>query len=183
MATTIEKHIIDHYDFIGITERMDESLAVMTLLWDLDASDVIVLSSKRSGGYDAGGGTGNQKRQRERKCTKIQKATRTRAIDAFFGSRAYQDGNADLLLYYAVNQSLDLTIQDIGETKVEQRVKQIQQLQKIAEAKCLDSAYFPCSANGTLQLELASQSCYVQDAGCGHQCVHEELRRYQHMSE
>ena len=47
---------------------MNESLAAMILLWKLNVADVIVLSAKRSGGYDDGGYKG--------KCTKIQKPSR-----------------------------------------------------------------------------------------------------------
>jgi hypothetical protein len=171
VAQTIQRYILNHYDFIGVTERMEESLAVLTVLWGLDVADVIVLPAKRSGGYDAGGGTN----KRKPKCTKIQKAVRTPALEAFFKSTVYQSGHADYLLYHAAVASLDRTIEELGASRVHERVWKIRQLQQLAELKCSDRAYFPCSRNGTLQLALANQSCYVQDAGCGHECVDEVL--------
>ena len=41
----IREKIFMQYDFIGVTERMAESLAVMTLLWDLQPSDIVVLNA------------------------------------------------------------------------------------------------------------------------------------------
>jgi hypothetical protein len=44
----------DH-DFIGIAERLDESLVVLTMLLGVPLGDVLHLDSKRSGGYYDGG--------------------------------------------------------------------------------------------------------------------------------
>jgi hypothetical protein len=38
--------VLQNYDFLGVTECMAESHAVMVLLWDLQPHDVVVLSSK-----------------------------------------------------------------------------------------------------------------------------------------
>ncbi len=46
--------ILKDYDFIGITERMDETLVVLSLLLDLPLSDVLYLKAKGSGGFDDG---------------------------------------------------------------------------------------------------------------------------------
>jgi hypothetical protein len=44
-----QEYIMDSYDFIGLTERKDESLAVMKLLWNLEDKYLIVLSAERWG--------------------------------------------------------------------------------------------------------------------------------------
>ncbi len=57
LSTSLRTKLFEKYDFIGLVERMMESLAILTLLWDLDPTDVIVLSSKHANGdgYDGGG--------------------------------------------------------------------------------------------------------------------------------
>jgi hypothetical protein len=162
-AKVMHRQLFQYYDFIGITERMDESLAVMTLLWDLRPPEVIVLSSKQAGGYDGGGS--------KHKCTKIEKAVVTRVVEAYLKSNNYTDGNADLLLYYAAVLSLDMTIQALGTDVVRKRASEIHGLRELADTKCADHAIYPCSAHGKLQLEAAKESCYVQDAGCAYKCV------------
>jgi hypothetical protein len=83
--------ILKHYDFVGLTERMTESLAVMTLLWDLDPTDVIVFAAKQSGSYDTGGW--------RNRCIMTQKAFLTEENRNFLLSPNYVTGHADFLLY------------------------------------------------------------------------------------
>jgi hypothetical protein len=142
----------------------------MVHLWNLSPTDVIVLSSKRSGGYDDGGGGNNE-------CVVIPPPT----LELTVGLRRYfqtqhQVWNADYLLYHAVNRSLDRTIEMIGRDRIEETVRLIRHLQTIAEARCYGEAVFPCSPIGTFQPDLAATSCYVQDAGCGHDCVQRVLQ-------
>lgn len=159
----MKDEIFVNYDFIGLTERMTESLAVMVLLWDLQPEDVIVLNSKRSGGFDDGGGHNHT-------CTVIPKAVMTPELEEYFEYR-HSLWNADVLLYHAANASLEMTIDSLGRDRVQNMAQTIERLQNIAQEKCLDEAKFPCSPDGVYQPKLAEQSCYVQDAGCGHECV------------
>jgi len=61
----------------------------------------------------------------------------------------------------------------LGVSKVKERTMLLNRLQKIAELHCQhdEQTKYPCSSKGIYQGELSSKSCYVQDAGCGHQCV------------
>jgi hypothetical protein len=170
----IQVGILDNYDFLGVTERMEESLACLVILFQLHPGDVIVLPSKRSGGYDDAG--------HNQTCTRIPKAIRTPAVEHYL-SHKFVQYNADVLLYHVVNASLDRTIAAIGLTKVQEMVQEIQYLQRLAEQRCQDVAHFPCSENGTLQLTLSEQSCYVQDAGCGHACVDAVMEKYRRHEE
>jgi hypothetical protein len=163
----LKQSLMENYDFLGLTERMEESLAVMVLLWGLELSDVIVLSSKRSGGYDAGG--------RHKRCTKIPKAVTTPAIEEYL-STEHPIENVDYLLYHVANESLDLTIQSLGVEKVQKMVESIQELRKVVDENCQTDAMFPCSLEGVYQPDAAKSSCYVQDAGCGHKCVDHVLQ-------
>jgi hypothetical protein len=162
----IQHSIIDWYDFLGVVERMDESLACLTLLWKLPATDVIVLSAKRSGGYDDAGGGGDNNKT----CVKIPNKFITPAVQEYLNTKHILF-NADILLYHAVNRSLDLTIKSLGHARVAERVQEIRYLQHLAEEHCRKEAYFPCSETGELQLELAANNCHVQDAACGYECV------------
>jgi Sulfotransferase family len=52
MVISYTNEIYQHYDFIGITERMDESAVVLMMLLNLTIADILYLSTKSSGGYD-----------------------------------------------------------------------------------------------------------------------------------
>jgi hypothetical protein len=164
----LNREIFQNYDFIGLTERMNESLACMVLLWNLRPQDVIVLNAKRSGGYDDGGG-GNA-------CTKIPKVPSP--LDPFlrdYLTNRHPIMNADMLLYHAAIASLEMTMDALGRDKVLRMSQYIERLQQIAQRECEHEAYFPCSPEGVFQPTLAKQSCYVQDSGCGYECIHRVL--------
>ena len=165
----LNRAIFQNFDFIGLTERMNESLACMVLLWNLHPQDVIVLNAKRSGGYDDGGGEGHA-------CTKIPKVPSPLdpTLQEYFTKR-HPMLNADMLLYHAANASLELTMDVLGRDKVYRMTQYIEQLQQIAQRECEDQAYFPCSPEGVYQPTLSQQSCYVQDSGCGYECIHRVL--------
>lgn len=169
----LDRHILDQYDFIGLTERMTESLAVMTLLWDLDPKDVIVLSAKQSHhnqSYDAGGN--------RHRCHKLQAPTADNlpvALSNYLNSSDYERGHADFLLYHEVQAKLDHTIQGLGASLVQDRAARIGHLQAWAEQVCRPTAIFPCSETGVYQGLKAQANCYVQDAGCGYPCVDQLL--------
>jgi hypothetical protein len=166
----MQEKIMDEYDFIGVTERMDESLAVMVLLWNLEPSDVVVLSAKKAGGYDDAGSTGQ--------CSKIVRPQPPSPVLRHYWSNEHPLDNADFLLWDAVNLSLDRTILRLGVERVQKVIRDIQSLGRLAENHCQAKAHFPCSDTGQPQLKLAEQSCYVQDAGCGHKCVDNVMEDY-----
>jgi hypothetical protein len=165
---TIKEEIFDVFDFIALVERMDESLVVMKLLFDLDDKDMIVLSAKTSGGYDGGG---------YHKCWLIQTSFTTPEVDEYLATDFKVD-NADYLMYAAANRSLDLTIDALGRKRVEEGVRKHRVLQKLAEEQCLAQAVFPCSANGTKNGRLSKLDCYGQDSGCGYPCVDRVIQEY-----
>lgn len=166
----IEKDIMNTYDFIGVTERFDESLAVMVLLWNLEPTDVIVLSAKQSGGYDDAGETGV--------CNKIVRPPpSSRRLEDYWSNEHAVD-NADFLLWEVANRSLDRTIEKLGVARVAATVDEIRSLRQLAETWCTDQAHFPCNYRGETQFQLSSKSCYVQDAGCGHKCVDKVMAEY-----
>ena len=171
----IQQSIFQNYDFIGIVERMTESLAVLTLLWDLEPADVIVMSAKRSGGFDA-----------MQQCFPIPTLKQAllnnqpelSQLYHYFQSPSYRKDNPDLYLYHAAEIKLNSTIQALGVDRVHQRTMLIQKLQALVQDQCQNEAIFPCSASGQPQHALAKSNCYVQDAGCGFACIDRVLQEH-----
>lgn len=164
----IHRYVLEPFHFIGVLERKLESLAVLKLLWGLQSSDLIVLDSKKSGGYDDGRFNGT--------CIRIQ--SQPMSISELlqqYMDESFPQGNIDYMLYKMVNQTLDKTIQRLGVHQVNVEVEKLKSLQWLVEQKCQPRAIFPCSVNGTLQWEAASKNCYWTDSGCGFACVDEVL--------
>jgi hypothetical protein len=160
----IRQQVMTAYDFIGLVERKDESLAVLTLLWDLKPHDLIVLKAKQSGGYDDG--------RFNATCTKIRTPSGNGSdyIRDYLTTEFPRD-NQDYALYAVVSRSLDKTIHFLGQDRVQEQVKRLRALQDLAEQECQALAVYPCAANGTRQLEAAAKNCYWSDCGCGYRCV------------
>ena len=169
----LDLFVMKRYDFIGLVERMDESLAVMKLLWNLTIADLIVLSAKQSGSYDDG--------RYQNRCVRITKPNEyfsrgpkekklfNRIQD--YVQKGFRHNNLDYPLYSEINARLDVTIQMLGRDKVERTIQDIRYLRRKAETECRNEAVFPCSSNGTNQWELSAKNCYWYDSGCGYQCV------------
>jgi hypothetical protein len=169
-AGTVKKYVLDFYDFVAVVERMEESLVVMKILFDLEFRDVIVLSAKQSGGYDFGG--------LDNACVKIPKALTTPEVDKYLTHNFTKD-NYDFILYAAANRSLDLTIDELGRRRVETEVREYRMLMKSVEQHCRSKAVFPCSAEGRWQRKASLTSCFAQDSGCGNKCVQQILTKHE----
>jgi hypothetical protein len=156
----IRINVFEHYHFIAITERMDESLVVMKMLWGLSDRDIIVMSTKRSGGYDNYRG----------KCVTIHPSFTTPQVDDYIRTNFTKD-NHDYLLYAAVNESLDLTIAALGKLRFAEELERYLGLKKIADDACSDKTHFPCTSTGKLQVNVAARNCLFGDNACGYRCV------------
>ena len=160
------KDIIQEMDFIAVSERMDESLVVFRLLNGFKPKDMIVLSSKKHGGYDGG---------RNGACNKIVSSFTPPVVEEYL-STSFEEDNDDFVLYAAANASLDKTIDMLGRDLVEKEVRRHRYLQTVANKYCQESAKFPCSDEGVHQLKLSRESCFERDWGCGYKCVHKVLK-------
>lgn len=155
--------IFNEYNFIGITERMDESAVAIMMLLNLKIGDILYLSSKKHGGYDDGGGMG---------CKLIQPSFMTPTIQEFFNSHEWNElVKYDLMLYKAAYKSLDLTIESLGKEKFNENLKKFKEALKYAEEKCLESTIFPCD-HGYFHQHNATD-CLWNDSGCGTTCLDE----------
>lgn len=157
--------ILNDYDFIAITERLDESLVVLQLLLNLSTADILYLSAKHNGHFDDGAG--------KKKCFYIWPSFVTPSMQTYFASPQWQDDiQYDMALYQAANRSLDLTIEAIGRQKFEKQLQRFQMAQSAAKQNCLPTAIFPCSEGGQWRPHNTT-NCLWNDSGCGNDCLDE----------
>lgn len=160
------QHVIHSYDFIAVVERMAESLVVMSMILKVPLADLIVLSAKADD-YDDG--------MSAKGCVKLTRAWRTPKVDEYLAGEFLQD-NYDMILYQAVNLSLDLTIDALGRDLVMSRVSEYYELVEKNKRECAHHAIFPCPLTLPNHTRLSRQDCYHADSGCGHRCTDKALR-------
>ena len=168
MPITTANQILEEYDFIGITERMDESAVVLMMLLDLPMSDVLFLSAKGHGGYDDGGVGGGA----QHVCTYIWPSFVSPGMRTFFDTNSTWQSMVkyDVEFYKAANASLDLTINALGRDLFESNLVKFREAQEEAQEKCLPTTVFPCDLAGHWH---EHTDCIWNDSGCGVKCLDE----------
>ena len=162
---TAANHVLRTYNFIGVTERLDESLVVLMMLLRLKMADILFLSAKTKGGYDDAGGRDG------RTCTYIWPSFVTPGMDEFLQGPEWRDAvRYDALFYEAVNRSLDLTIDALGRPTFDDQLRRYRHAQQVAHTKCTPQTVFPCDTGGTYH---AATDCIWNDSGCGATCLDE----------
>jgi len=175
---SIVREILDQYDFVGVLERWDESLATLQVLLGLETQDMLYIKSRTS---TAKGGASFHplekydpiSRKTTKECIPLRKPwDEVVTLDwkkylhrPFMYDEVFE---ADVLLYRAINASLDATIESLGRDKVQEAVRKLQRAQQKVDGQCASQAVFPCSAAGNLQ---ETTDCFVNDVGCGSQCL------------
>lgn len=179
------KDILESYDFLGVVERWDESLAVLQLLLGLETRDMLYLPTPRAT-KKSGGGGGGEKDDNDslyssdtdyyehwnKQCRPIPATKVYLDMKQWFYSEEFEAfTEADVLVYRAVNRSLDLTIKSLGAEKVDRAVRQLQWANARAQELCTNVRY-PCSSDGQTQQE---NDCLLPDVGigCGYSCLDE----------
>jgi hypothetical protein len=158
----VANDILQSYNFVGITERMDESYVALAMLLRLPLSDVMYLRAKTSGGYDDGA---------SRRCTYIQPSFVSDGMQSFFEGDEWQSKiRNDLSLYRAANQSLDLTIERLGRSSFERNLRLFREAQEAANDRCLETTVFPCDRHGNF-FPPNKTDCVFSDYGCGFECL------------
>ena len=156
--------LLTSYDFLGVSERMDESLVVLQLLLGLETQDILYLSgTKTSGSYEFVPG--------QQKCVLIQKYKNqiTPEMKEWFYSEDFEYFlQADVMVYQAVNASLDKTIVELGRDRVDRALKRFQWAQRLAQDTCGAVTKFPCTAQGVRE---PVTDCLQQDVACGYKCL------------
>ena len=180
--------ILDEYDFIGVLERMDESLATLQLLLGLETQDMLYLTSRKSSTSKSGGGgsAGNivdgafyttQTNPKTGKTTCIKLHSKPDGSSLLLPYKEFlhqpylfeEVFEADVYLYKAINKSLDATIESLGRDKVDHAVKRLMWGQKQVEERCSKTVTFPCS--GGEGPPIRSADCIIDDVGCGYRCL------------
>lgn len=161
MYQTFVKELIDGHDFLGVMERFDESLAVLQLLLGLETQDMLYLSAKTHGTYE----------RYSHKCVKIQPTEVTQLMKEYVYTTSFEAFvEGDVLVYQAINKSLDMTIEQLGAEKVESTVKRLQWAQQLAQERCNTVVKFPCSDDGNI---VEPNDCLMGDVACGYECLDE----------
>ena len=169
---------LQSFTMVLVAERMDESLVVLALLLGIDVSLVLVQASKVSGAnyyYDK-----PLPREKLAKgvCRSILKAQRFAKVEALLESDSWRAMNyGDYLLHAIAKQSLQRTIESI-QPEFDKALLRYRTLQDLVQAQCANDTHYPCSDKGVPQPELAKESCYVEDAGCGYKCVDRVVQEY-----
>jgi Galactose-3-O-sulfotransferase len=156
--------VLKEYDFVGVTERLDESLVVLMLLLRLPMADVLYYSSKvHSGLFARGPGT---------PCIYLQPSTVTKEMESFFASDVWNDKvRSDRALYRAVHRSLDLTMDALGRNRVEAQLARFRHAQARVRERCQGKVQMPCDREGDTALPVEETGCLVGDVGCGMDCL------------
>jgi len=160
-AELIEQ-ILNEYSFIGVTERMDESVVVLSMLLGVPLGDILYLTAKGKGGYDGGA---------EGKCTYIWPSFMTPGMEEFLDGAVWKHISYwDELLYEVVNRSLDLTIDRLGRDKVAANLETFLRAKDAAIEQCVGEHTFPCSTSGKA-IDQNHTDCIWKDSGCGASCL------------
>jgi hypothetical protein len=171
------RNTLDNYDFIIVTERMDESLVAMALSMGLDVGDVLVTSSKVAGSrYHFA-----KYPHRVVKCLPTVKSFVSPKVQEFLDSDEWRAMNyGDFLLHQAANLSLDVTIDRLGRDRFDRALTKYRRLRALETVECAPHVKFPCSNEGQAQPKLSKRSCYLPyyDFGCGYNCIDEIVDAY-----
>jgi hypothetical protein len=154
-------NILNDFNFIAITERMNESVVALMMILNLKISDILYLSAKRNGGYDDGGSSSG--------CVVITPSFVSRDMKKYFSSNHWKKVvKYDYMLYVAANKSLDLTIDALGREQFKYNLDRFLNAQQLALQKCQPKVVFPCDINGTFH---KPNDCLFVDSGCGFECL------------
>jgi hypothetical protein len=151
--------IIGEYDFVGVSERMLESMVVLKHVLQLPSlCDILFTSAKNSSGpahRDDKGAVFVPRVPLARQPTEVQE---------FVSSSTFRDTMLpDARLYAAANATLDRRIRDIGADAFSGDLSSFQDLLGTAQAKC--------GGRGGVSLTSEDAACYWNDNGCGYPCL------------
>lgn len=167
---------LEAYDFVAVTERMDESLVALALRLGVDVADVLVTASKVAGrNYQLVHLPHNQFQ-----CIATLSSIRSAAVQEFFESPTWRAANwGDYMLHQAANRSLDRTIAAIGKERFAAALAEYRHWRALEKDVCGSQVDFPCSNEGLPQPNKSRESCYLPfyDFGCGYPCIDRIIAR------
>jgi hypothetical protein len=166
--------IMSSYNFVGVTERMDESFVAMAMLLRLPIADVVYLTAKSRGGFDDAGGASDATKPTT--CTYIWPPFLSEGMQSLLDSDEWKNkSHWDRVLHSAANRSLDLTIDYLGRTLFNEQLVLYRHALDRSREVCLRNAVFPCSTGGIFTPE-EKTTCLWKDSGCGYRCLDDVAR-------
>ena len=155
-----------YYDFVGVTERMDESLVAFASTARIPLGDVLYArGALLSGNYDV------LQNIRDR-CSFVARSFVDDEMKEFFLSREWQDlVKWDRLFYVLANRSLDLTIASLPD--FDAKLAQYRHAMELVETECPPLVL--CTANGTFLPDEPVE--YFGENILRHTCLHDLARR------
>ena len=161
----IQKALADT-DFLGLVERLDESLVLLALMFDIPVTDVINIDAKVAGGY--------MYRSKHKRCERngYKRPMADYIKEYFEGEEWKRISKVDYMLYDAVNRSLDATIDDvIGRDIFDRKFQEYMEAKQLASQLCFGNITFVCNEEGQITNETERTKCYKGDIGCGYECL------------
>eukprot|EP00931_Biecheleriopsis_adriatica_P022945 TRINITY_DN14612_c0_g1_i1.p1 TRINITY_DN14612_c0_g1~~TRINITY_DN14612_c0_g1_i1.p1 ORF type:complete len:272 (+),score=4.13 TRINITY_DN14612_c0_g1_i1:494-1309(+) len=149
--------IVGEYDFIGVTERMQESMVVLKHILGLPSlCDVLYLSAKNSSGPPHKDNKGFEF------IPHVPFHQQPTEVQQFVASpKNRRKMLPDSRLYAAANAALDRWIHELGTDVVSQQVIQFNELLSKARIQCA----------GATSLTSDTATCYWNDNGCAYPCL------------
>mmetsp|Transcript_9841 Transcript_9841/g.17978 ORF Transcript_9841/g.17978 Transcript_9841/m.17978 type:complete len:195 (+) Transcript_9841:3-587(+) len=161
--TAVVDDILQAYDFIAITERMDESLVVLKLLLNLTMKEILYIAPARSQGSYSNGPAAT------RPCVYIMPSFLSPEMNDYLQSDDWKRRIVgDELLYMAAYKSLDRTIDALGRDRVQRILSQFKKAQAYVQAQCQGQIRSMCDENGNV---VRNKTCYIWGEGCDYQCL------------
>lgn len=161
----VANQILQDYDFIGVTERMEESAVALAMLLGLPLADVLYLAVKVHGGYDNGG--------YNETCVLIKPSFVSDGMRDFFSSAEWQERvKYDRALHNAAHLSLDMTIARLGREDFAEKHSRFKQAVTVARERCQPNTIFSCTKDGR-PIPIEKTDCIWGDAGCNFACLDE----------
>lgn len=148
---TSAEAIAKRYDFIGTTERFEESLLLLKdkLPMPVALGDILYLASKDSS-------------RRKGLVPNKGYAEQSPRVREFFDSEQFTQSNAvDFALWRVANTLLDRQITAVGRAKLAREIAEYKRMLRVADARC----YAENMQHGSVH------DCYFNDNGCGIACL------------
>ncbi len=153
LLTSTVNQIVNDYDFLGVTERLDESLVALQMILGLKTSDILYSSAKDVGSWDDKG-------------VYIQPSFVSEGMEKFFASDTWKAlRKGDYMLYLAAKASLDRTIEGMGLAAFDRKLARFRHANKLVETNCSKIVPYWTAAGKAYKTD-----CVVTDAGCGSAC-------------
>lgn len=143
-------NVFDSYDFVGVSDRLNESLVALSFILNLSLSEIAYVSYRQSGSY----------LEVQKKCVKIVKPQLTKDVEEFLNTDEWKAMIAgDTLLHKAANIALDRTIDNvIGRDTFVERLREYESLIELMK-ECGEECSSTCSTDGLYREATSCRPC------------------------